>query len=147
PQPLPQVLGHGGVGIVEGVGVETTGVAVGDRVMVLGTPECGACWFCRNDRPDWCAQVQVVGPAFARTADGEEVFASGAVGSFAELAVVPAAQVLPVSTELSDDELALLSVGYGAGVGAGLIIAPPAPGSSAAAVGLGTGGLGFVQAA
>lgn len=147
PGPLPQVLGHGGVGVVERVGPDVDRVKVGDRVLVLSTPQCGRCWFCVRGRAHWCAAFQFVGPAFATTTSGEAVHGSNTVGTFAEYAVVRDIQLFPTNTALPDDQLALLTVNYGSGVGSALVTAPVQPGSVAVAVGLGVSGLAYVQAA
>lgn len=147
PAPLPQVLGHGGVGIVERVGDAVDQVKVGDRVLMYGTPQCDSCWYCRNGRADWCTQIQFVGPPIARTKDGLPVHASSAIGSFAEYAVVPQSQLVTVDTPVSDDELAFLTISGSSGIGPALQIAPIPAGSVVAVVGLGPCGLSYLQAA
>lgn len=147
PAPLPQVLGHGGVGVVERVGADVDRVKVGDRVLMYGTPQCDDCWYCRNGRADWCAELQFVGPPIARTLDGLDVCASGAVGSFAEYAVVPQNQLVAVDTTLTDEQLAFLTISGSSGIGAALIVSPIQPGSVVAVVGLGPCGLSYLQAA
>ncbi|MGP6170030.1 zinc-binding dehydrogenase [Microbacterium sp. A196] len=147
PGPLPRVLGHGGVGIVERIGDAVTAVKIGDRVLIYGTPQCDDCWYCRNGRPDWCAQIQFDGPAIARTKDGLGVHASSAVGSFAEAAIVPQSQLVAVDTELGDDVLSFLTISGSSGIGPALRIAAIKPTDTVAVVGLGPCGLSYVQAA
>src|SRR3954452_20035509 len=53
PLPLPAVLGHEGSGVVEAVGAEVTGLAVGDHV-VLTFASCGECGSCAAGRPAYC---------------------------------------------------------------------------------------------
>ncbi len=50
---FPAVLGHEGAGVVVEVGAGVTSVEVGDHVIPLYTPECGACSFCTSGRPIW----------------------------------------------------------------------------------------------
>lgn len=147
PGPLPQVLGHGGVGIVERIGDAVTTVGVGDRVLMYGTPQCDDCWYCRNGRPDWCAQLQFDGPVIARTKEGLGVHASSAIGSFAESAIVPQSQLVTVETELGDDVLSFLTISGSSGIGPALRIASIKPTDTVAVVGLGPCGLSYVQAA
>lgn len=145
--PLPQVIGHGTVGIVEAVGPAVTDAKSGDRVVATSTPNCGRCWFCQRGHGYQCAEMRVVGLPYAHDADDRPVYGSAGVGGFAELAVVPQAQVTCVHTPVSDAEIALLAVGYGSGIGAALRTAPVEPGTVAAAVGLGVSGLAYVQGA
>ena len=44
----PTILGHASIGVVEAIGADVTHVAVGDRVLVPGTPECGALLLLRR---------------------------------------------------------------------------------------------------
>jgi S-(hydroxymethyl)glutathione dehydrogenase/alcohol dehydrogenase len=145
--PLPQVMGHAMVGIVEGLGAGVSRLSIGDRVIATSTPQCGRCWFCLRGRSTQCAEMRFIGPTHATTASGEPVFPHSSVGGFAELAVVPEIQLTNVATSIPDEQLALLACGFGSGLGAGLRISPVEAGSVAAAVGLGCSGLGFVQAA
>ena len=48
--PFPIVVGHEGTGVVEAVGAEVEGFAVGDRV-VLSFDWCGHCRNCTDGRP------------------------------------------------------------------------------------------------
>jgi aryl-alcohol dehydrogenase len=53
PTPLPAVLGHEGVGIVDAAGDGVTKVTPGDRV-VLSYAYCGQCANCATGRPMYC---------------------------------------------------------------------------------------------
>jgi S-(hydroxymethyl)glutathione dehydrogenase / alcohol dehydrogenase len=145
--PMPQILGHGGVGVVEAVGSEVRVVKPGDRVMALANPFCGRCYFCLRDRPDQCVQIVFVGPASGRLPDGIEVSPNANIGAYAEHAIVPDTQVVPVETSVPDDELALLADGVGGGLGGALIVAPVQVGSSVAVFGCGATGLAYIQGA
>lgn len=59
---LPFVPGHEGVGIIERVGRDVTGLAEGDRVAVpwLGWA-CGACEYCASGRETLCTQQHNTG--------------------------------------------------------------------------------------
>lgn len=144
---IPQIHGHGGVGIVEQVGESVTRVAKGDRVVMLGTPQCGKCWYCLKGRAYQCAELLIVGNPHAIDKDGTDIYPTAAVGAFAEMTVMPEIQLVPVKTEVSDSDLGLLSVAYGSGLGAALITAPITAGATVAAVGLGVSGLAYIQAA
>ena len=47
-------LGHEGVGIVEEVGREVSGLKRGQRVVVAGLPACGNCFYCRQGQVSQC---------------------------------------------------------------------------------------------
>ena len=53
----PIILGHASMGVIEAVGAGVDGLRVGQRVIVPGTPECGACFFCSIGRPDPCSAL------------------------------------------------------------------------------------------
>lgn len=57
PPVVPQVLGHEGIGRVEGVGDGVTSIAKGDRVGVTFLAStCGECELCRTGRERFCAR-------------------------------------------------------------------------------------------
>ena len=49
------MLGHEGTGVVEKVGADVSGLAVGDRVIGSFIPACGVCWYCLHDQSNLCA--------------------------------------------------------------------------------------------
>jgi Zn-dependent alcohol dehydrogenase len=53
----PTLLGHAAAGVVEEVGSGVTRVGPGDRVIVCGTPECGACYWCVRGQPSFCTEM------------------------------------------------------------------------------------------
>jgi L-iditol 2-dehydrogenase len=52
----PPVLGHEVAGVIEQVGAEVDGLAVGDRVAVHHHISCGHCYFCKNGLETLCDQ-------------------------------------------------------------------------------------------
>jgi S-(hydroxymethyl)glutathione dehydrogenase/alcohol dehydrogenase len=145
----PTILGHASIGIVEEVGADVTHIAVGDRVLVPGTPECGVCFYCAEGRPDQCSELFDAKSYFhiAQRADGAPVTAAGNVGGYAELMNVSANHAFPLHTDLADDVLSLLGCGITSGVGAVLNVAEVKPGRSVAILGTGHLGLWMVQGA
>ena len=55
---FPAVLGHEGGAVVEEIGVNVTSVSVGDHVIPLYTPECGACNFCASNKTNLCQALR-----------------------------------------------------------------------------------------
>ena len=146
--PLPLVPGHEGCGVVEEVGPEVRRVRPGDRVLASVTPACGTCWWCVNSMSNHCEMNSVVmsTPRF-RLPDGQPAPALCGCGTFAEAMVVHEASVVPVVTDLPDEELALLGCGVTTGLGAALNTAGVAPGSSVAVIGCGGVGQSVIQGA
>lgn len=146
--PLPIVPGHEGCGVVEAVGADVRRTAVGDRVLASVSPACGSCWWCLNGMSNHCE----LGPTVQLTTrfalpGGKTATAVCGCGTFAEAMVVHEASVVPVHTDLADDQLALLGCGVTTGLGAVFNTADVTPGSSVAVIGCGAVGQSVVQGA
>lgn len=148
PTPFPFVPGHEGCGVVEAVGPEVRRVRRGDRVLASVAPACGTCWWCVNAMSNLCPVNHQTGatPRWALP-DGRAAASLCGCGTFADAMVVHEASVVPVTTDLPDDELALLGCGVTTGLGAALNTAGVVPGSSVAVVGCGGVGQAVVQGA
>ena len=148
------IQGHGGIGIVEAVGPEVRRVRIGDRVLVSGTPHCGACYRCLRGRADMCQFLSAIGAddlvPIADMSDGTPVFENSHIGGLAGLMVTFEEWVVPVFTNASvvDLEMVLSCVSV-AGLGATLSpsLAPVEAGSTVAVVGCGPLGLSALQGA
>jgi L-iditol 2-dehydrogenase len=94
--PTPTLFGHEFAGDVVEVGTQIRGVEAGEPVMAAPTAPCGACYYCRREQENLCAQVT-------------EQFV---VGAFAEYVRLPAAVVqtnlFPKPAAISYAEAALL---------------------------------------
>ncbi|KTT71624.1 NAD(P)-dependent alcohol dehydrogenase [Sphingomonas endophytica] len=157
PYPLPAVLGHEGAGVIEAIGRDVTGLAVGDRV-VLGFSSCGHCDRCGEHLPSYCRDFPPLKYAGVRLEDGSTAYAApdgSAISShffgqssFAAHAIVRARNVVKVDDP--DAPLAILGpLGCGFQTGAGGVMrsmACPA-GSSIAVVGGDPVGLAAVMGA
>ncbi|WP_106398773.1 Zn-dependent alcohol dehydrogenase [Actinocorallia populi] len=146
--PLPIALGHEGCGTVEEVGPEVRRARVGDRVLASVAPACGTCWQCVNGMSNQCELNPLVkaAPRFDLP-DGGRAAAVCGCGTFAEAMVVHEASVVPVETDLPDEQLALLGCGVTTGLGAVFNTAAVTPGSSVAVIGCGGVGQAAVQGA
>jgi S-(hydroxymethyl)glutathione dehydrogenase / alcohol dehydrogenase len=153
--PMPIILGHEAAGIVEQVGREARGVAVGDHVVLSWNPHCGHCFYCDRDLPILCESyldqaplaVQFDGQSRARLRDGRELKHLMYLGALAEYCIVPAQQAIVVPKELAFEQGCLIGCGVMTGVGAALNIASIHYGDTAMVVGCGAVGLAAVQGA
>jgi S-(hydroxymethyl)glutathione dehydrogenase/alcohol dehydrogenase len=153
--PMPIVLGHEAAGIVEAVGPEAQGVAIGDHVILSWNPHCGHCFYCDRDLPILCESYLREGPkavAFdgaptARLKSGGEVKQLMFLGAFAECCIVHDHQAIPVPKELPFDRACLIGCGVMTGVGAALNIASIGYGDTVMVIGCGAVGLSAVQGA
>ena len=94
----PLVLGHEFSGRVVGLGkiAGTYGLQEGDRVAVCPIQTCGACDSCRAGRPQFCANLSVLGVTTN--------------GGFAELAKTKAAHAYKLPDNLSDEQGAFVEM-------------------------------------
>jgi S-(hydroxymethyl)glutathione dehydrogenase / alcohol dehydrogenase len=153
--PMPIVLGHEASGVVEQVGREARGVAVGDHVVLSWNPHCGHCFYCDRDLPILCESylaqaplaVQFDGKSRARLADGGELKHLMYLGALAEYCMVPAQQAIVVPKELPFEQGCLIGCGVMTGVGAALNIASIHYGDAVLVIGCGAVGLAAVQGA
>jgi alcohol dehydrogenase, propanol-preferring len=84
PYQLPFTLGHETAGTVVALGEGTTGVSVGDRVVVYSRWGCGTCWHCLQGMENFCV----------RSPDGAHGAGVGRDGGLAEFMIVPSVRHL-----------------------------------------------------
>lgn len=87
--PVPMVVGHEYVGVVEAMGEGVRGFSAGDRVSGEGHITCGHCRNCRAGRRHLCRNT--VGVGVNRS------------GAFAEYLVIPADNAFKLPDDISDD--------------------------------------------
>jgi L-iditol 2-dehydrogenase len=127
--PYPGGFGADFVGTVHALGPDTTGFAVGDRVVATEMPHCGTCPICRSGRTNLCQQI--ADPMRHR---GE---------CFQEIALVDARRAAIVPVTVSDEDAAsLAAINMSINV---FELADPPPGSEVAVVGVGAMGTGVIQ--
>jgi len=161
PWPVPIVIGHEAAGEVVEVGAGVNDLAVGDSVVLVFRPMCGACLDCASGRPALCgpggvsnAAGSLLGgyrrlgfPAQAFPAQASAAQASPVLNhhmgcaAFAEYATVSRRSVVKVDRELAFVEAALFGCAVMTGAGAVLNTARVEAGARVAVVGL--GGVGF----
>jgi S-(hydroxymethyl)glutathione dehydrogenase/alcohol dehydrogenase len=150
--PKPAVLGHEGAGIVERVGPGVTRVGPGDHCVLIFRPNCGLCRYCVVGRPTLCTgRTSAPGTMYDGTTrlslDGQPVHHLARVACFAEHAVIPEEQLLPIPKELPLDRAALVGCAVMTGVGAATNTVRVEPGSTTAIIGCGGVGLNVIQGA
>ena len=153
-RPTPMVLGHEGAGVVEAVGGDVHGLALGDEVVLSWAPSCGACSDCRRGRPAACTRLHaaigagtLVDGTTGISLRGETVYRGTATGCIAERVVVSERVALPTGGDVPLREAALLGCAALTGVGAVLFAARVEPGASVLVVGAGGVGQFAVQGA
>lgn len=148
PFPAPALLGHEAAGTVVDVGPEVRLVRVGDRVVTSFIPSCGRCFWCLRGQSNLCElAAEVVTVPRATLPDGRTATGFLGLGTFAERATVHEASVVPVRSDLPDEQLALLGCGVTTGVCAVLHTARVEPGDTVAVLGCGGVGQAVVQGA
>ncbi|KFZ27979.1 L-threonine 3-dehydrogenase [Pseudidiomarina atlantica] len=91
--PVPMVVGHEYVGVVEAMGDGVRGFTKGDRVSGEGHITCGHCRNCRAGRRHLCRNTVGVGV--------------NRPGAFAEYLVIPAENAFKLPDDISDDLAAI----------------------------------------
>ena len=91
---VPTVMGHEVSGRVEEIGDGSSGISVGDRVMVDNVLVCGTCYWCLSGSQATCAHMEVAG--------------LGRDGGLAEFMTWPADHLIKLPDGVKDDEAPLL---------------------------------------
>jgi len=144
----PFVTGHAATGIVLEAGAGVTQVAVGDRVSITGTTECGECHFCLSGSAGACAEVfeqgiRVVG----QTTDGRDIKLEGGIGAYLTHNIYREGTVVKLSPDTDPVQAALFGCGISSGLGAVLSVAEVTPASIVSISGAGHLGLWMLQGA
>ena len=154
PRPMPMALGHESAGVVEALGEDVDGLAVGDHVVMVFMPSCGHCIPCAEGRPALCEPGAVANGAGTLLSGARRLHCDGAdvnhhlgVSGFATRCVVSRRSVVKVDPELSLDEAALFGCAVLTGVGAVVNTGRMMPGQTAAVIGLGGVGLSSILGA
>lgn len=149
PEDTGMVVGHGGVGVVEAIGPQVIGTRVGDRVVVHLHGSCGRCHSCLHARADKCRNFGLIaegglGPQCVDE-NGLPVFTN--FGGMAELLITSEEHVTPVFTDVTPEEMAMLTCVGGCGLGMTMTNCPVEVASDVVVFGAGPVGLSAVQGA
>jgi NADPH:quinone reductase-like Zn-dependent oxidoreductase len=95
---MPHIGGSDIAGVVEELGPDTEGPAVGQRVVVNPSLFCGSCPSCGRGEQSLCYHFKILG--------------EHTDGGFAELVCAPAANVYPIPDSVSFEQAAALPISY-----------------------------------
>lgn len=148
----PAILGHEGAGRVVAVGPEVDSLAVGDHVIPLYGPECGACAMCRSGRTNLCWSIKATRDRGVMP-DGTSRFRLGTepihhfmgTSTFSRYTVVPEIALSKIRKDAPLETVCLLGCAVTTGVGAALT--DVRDGDDVVVFGLGGVGTNVVQGA
>ncbi|MGC4087639.1 MAG: S-(hydroxymethyl)glutathione dehydrogenase/class III alcohol dehydrogenase [Polyangiaceae bacterium] len=151
---FPVIFGHEGAGIVREVGPGVSGVAPGDHVILLYTPECRACKSCLSRKTNLCTAIRAT-QGKGVMPDGNSRFSIGGkkihhymgCSSFSQFTVLPEIAVAKVRKDAPFDKICYIGCGVTTGVGAVIYTAQVEAGANVVVFGLGGIGLNVVQGA
>ena len=131
-----RILGHEGIGVVEELGANVTGIQKGDRVLISCVSACGACDFCRKNMYSHC---RTGGWILGNTIDGTQ----------AEYVRIPHAtmSLYPLPKGADEEALVMLSDILPTGFECGVLNGAVKPGDTIAIVGSGPIGLAVLLTA
>jgi S-(hydroxymethyl)glutathione dehydrogenase/alcohol dehydrogenase len=144
---LPAVYGHEAAGRVRALGPGTTGLALGDPVVVTLIRACGQCAPCAGGRPTGCETPYDGDHGPLTMPDGSKLHQAMACGAFAEAVVVHHSQVVKIPEGIDMAAASLLACGVITGVGAVVNAAHLRAGQDVVVIGAGGVGLNAIQGA
>lgn len=151
PEALPVVGGHEGAGVVEEVGPNTAGWAVGDKVVTTFLPACGLCRWCASGMQNLCDNgARIMSGVRAdgtrrMSLEGRPV--GGGVATFSQWSTLSVQSVVKCPDDLPLEAACLTSCGVGTGWGSAVHSADVRPGDVVIVMGVGGIGMNAVQGA
>ncbi len=151
---FPRVFGHEGAGVVEQVGEDVTGIAVGDHVL-LSYRSCRSCTACERGDVGYCENTLMLNymgfrmdGSTTHTRDGAALYGSFfGQSSLAQHAIAYADNCVVVDKDLDLTLLAPYGCGFQTGAGTVLNVLKPEPTDSLVVFGVGAVGLAAIVAA
>jgi aryl-alcohol dehydrogenase len=151
---FPNVFGHEGSGVVEEVGADVTGIAVGDHV-VLSFRSCRTCENCTAGLVGYCDSSLLLNYMGMRmdgsqpySRDGSPVFGSFfGQSSLSQHAIAYADNCVVVEKSVDLTKVAPYGCGFQTGAGTVLNVLKPTPAQSLVVYGVGAVGLAAIAAA
>ena len=151
---FPNVFGHEGSGVVEEVGADVTGIAVGDHV-VLSFRSCRACENCTAGLVGYCDSSLLLNYMGMRmdgsqpySRDGSPVFGNFfGQSSLSQHAIAYADNCVVVDESVDLTKVAPYGCGFQTGAGTVLNVLKPTPADTLVVYGVGAVGLAAIAAA
>lgn len=144
PWPMPIVPGHEASGIVEETGADVSGLAPGDRVVLVYQPHCGACPCCIAGDAHLCAPGLAANRAGKLLTGGPRLSLNGdalhhhmGLSAFAEMAIVSQQSVVKVDPALPAEIAALFGCAVMCGAGSVINSGAVKAGETVAIAGIG----------
>jgi S-(hydroxymethyl)glutathione dehydrogenase/alcohol dehydrogenase len=151
---FPAILGHEGAGIVREVGPGVAGLAPGDHVIPLYTPECRQCSYCTSGKTNLCQAIRetqgrgLMPDETSRfSLGGKRLFHYMGTSTFANFTVVPEIALAKIRSDAPFEKVCYIGCGVTTGIGAVINTAKVEPGSNVVVFGLGGIGLNVIQGA
>ena len=153
-KPMPIVLGHESVGVIEKCGTGVTDFAVGDTVIPSFVPSCANCDMCRVGKPAMCVHATqgsatgtLLGGVTRLHKNGQKIHHQCGVSGFANYAVVSMRSLVKIGDDIPHEHAALFGCGVMTGAGAVINTSGIKTGDTVAVVGAGGVGLNAMMAA
>lgn len=151
---FPAIGGHEGSGVVEAVGPNVEGLAVGDHVAVSFIPACGKCKACASGASYVCdlGANTLAGPMMSDGTwrhhwEGQNLNRMCQLGTFSEYIVAHEASLVKIEPWYDLRAAALISCGFSSGWGSAVNRGAVKPGDVVAVIGVGGLGSAAVQGA
>ena len=149
---FPAILGHEGAGVVVETGPGVTGLAPGDHVIPLYTPECRQCEYCLSGKTNLCQAIRETqgrglmpdGTSRFRLG-GDTIFHYMGTSTFANYTVLPEIAAAKIREDAPFDKVCYIGCGVTTGLGAVINTAKVEPGANVVVFGLGGIGLNVIQ--
>lgn len=151
--PAPLVLGHEGAGIIEQLGNNVQGFAVGDHV-AFSYASCGHCKNCIEGRPQYCENFNNINFGGVGADGKTKLFKNGkpvsmffGQSAFAQYATISSRSIVKIDKDVDLAMIAPFGCGIQTGAGAVLNTLKPQIDESIAIFGCGAVGMSAIMAA
>lgn len=151
--PMPLVLGHEGAGIIEKVGEDVRGFAVGDHV-AFSYASCGRCKNCLQGMPQYCVDFNNINFGGVSTDGKTKIHQNGkpvsmffGQSALAEYSVISSRNIVKIDMDIDFGLVAPFGCGIQTGAGAVLNTLKPNVDDSLAVYGCGAVGMSAIMAA
>ncbi|XP_027693302.1 alcohol dehydrogenase 1-like isoform X2 [Vombatus ursinus] len=144
PVPLPAILGHEGAGVVESIGEGVSSVKPGDKVLMIGLPQCRKCDSCLHAKGNYCLKADLFSSVGLMldgttrfTCRGMKVHNLFGTSTFTEYTVMREISVAKIDDAAPLEKVCILACAIPTSYGAAINTAQVTPGSTCVVFGLG----------